>query len=52
MGKKRKDYPRETPEDRARFEETSRMVKERIADHEAKAREQEAMRIKPHDPQR
>ena len=42
MAKKKRDYPRETPEERARFEETSRMLKERIAYHESKAREDEA----------
>jgi hypothetical protein len=31
-----------TPEDHAQREETQRMVRERIAYHEAKAREQEA----------
>jgi len=41
MGKKRK-YQKMTPEDHARREETQRMVRERIAYHEAKAREQEA----------
>jgi hypothetical protein len=41
MGKKRK-YQKMTPEDHAQREETQRMVRERIAYHEAKAREQEA----------
>ena len=40
MGKKRKDG-KLTAEDRARFDETTRMVRERIAYHEAKAREEE-----------
>ena len=39
MAKKRKNYPRETAEEKAYFEETRRMVRERIAYHEAKARE-------------
>jgi hypothetical protein len=42
MGKKRK--PKMTPEDKARRDETQRMVRERIAYHEAKAREQEEAR--------
>jgi hypothetical protein len=41
MGK-RKTPPKLTPEDHARFAETRRMVAERIAYHEAKAREEEA----------
>ena len=40
MAKKRKNGNL-TPEDHARFEETSRMIQERIAYHEAKAREEE-----------
>jgi hypothetical protein len=40
MEKKRK-RPRMTAEDKARRDETQRMVRERIAYHEAKAREQE-----------
>jgi hypothetical protein len=43
MGKKRK-YQKMTPEEEAQREETQRMVRERIAYHEAKAREQEAAR--------
>jgi hypothetical protein len=42
MAKKRKKTGNLTPEDRARRDETRRMVRERIAYHEAKAREQEA----------
>lgn len=42
MAKKR--APRLTPEDEARFEETQRMVRERIAYREAKAREEEERR--------
>jgi len=41
MGKKRKRLPKMTPEEEARRDETQRMVRERIAYHEAKAREQE-----------
>ena len=40
MAKKRK-LPKLTPEDRARRAENQRMVRERIAYHEAKAVEQE-----------
>ena len=40
MAKKRK-YQKMTPEEEAEREETQRMVRERIAYHEAKAREQE-----------
>jgi hypothetical protein len=39
MAKKR--HPKMTPEEHARRDETNRMVQERIAYHEAKAREQE-----------
>jgi hypothetical protein len=45
MAKKRK-RAKTTPEDEARFEETQRMVRERIAYHEAKAREEDARREK------
>ena len=41
MAKKRKKTGNLTAEDRARFEETRRMARERIAYHEQKAREQE-----------
>jgi hypothetical protein len=41
MAKKRKKIEKLTAEDWARFEETQRMVRERIAYHEAKAREEE-----------
>jgi hypothetical protein len=44
MGKKRK-RPKITPEEEARFEETQRMVRERIAYHEQKAREEDARRV-------
>lgn len=44
MAKKRKNYPKETPEEKARYEETTRMLRERIAYHEAKAREEELAR--------
>ena len=40
MGKKRK-LRKMTPEDEARRDESQRMARERIAYHEAKAREQE-----------
>ncbi len=40
MAKKRKSGNL-TPEDHARFEETTRMVQERIAYHDAKAREED-----------
>jgi hypothetical protein len=42
-GKKRK-IPKLTAEDHARFEETQRMARERIAYHDAKAREEEEAR--------
>ena len=37
----KKKHPKLTPEDHARRAETQRMVRERIAYHEAKAREQD-----------
>jgi hypothetical protein len=37
----KKKRPKMTPEDEARRDETQRMVRERIAYHDAKAREQE-----------
>lgn len=40
----KRKYRKLTDEDRARHEETMRMVRERIAYHEAKAREEEAAR--------
>jgi hypothetical protein len=43
MAKKRK-FPKMTPEEHAQRDETQKMVRERIAYHEAKAREQEARR--------
>jgi creatinine amidohydrolase/Fe(II)-dependent formamide hydrolase-like protein len=43
MGKKSK-LPKMTPEEHARRDETQRLVRERIAYHEAKAREEEAAR--------
>jgi lipopolysaccharide biosynthesis protein len=36
----KKKHPKMTAEDRARYDETQRMVRERIAYHEAKALEQ------------
>ena len=47
MGKKRKRYPKMTPEEHAQRDETQRMVRERIAYHEAKAREQEQAQGRP-----
>jgi hypothetical protein len=41
--------PKLTPEDRARRDETQRMVRERIAYHEAKAREEDARRAEQRD---
>jgi len=41
MAKKRKKPEKLTAEDWERFHETQRMVQERIAYHEAKAREEE-----------
>ena len=46
MAKKKRRSGNLTPEDHARYEETSRMVQERIAYHEAKAREQEEARLR------
>jgi hypothetical protein len=43
MAKKRK-RPRTTAEEEAHFEETQRMVRERIAYHEQKAQEEDARR--------
>ena len=40
----KKKPPKLTDEDRARHEDIMRMVRERIAYHEAKAREEEAAR--------
>lgn len=42
MAKKKR--PKMTPEEHARHDETQRMVRERIAYHEAKAREEDARR--------
>jgi hypothetical protein len=39
MGKRKKRVPKLTPEDRARWDETTRLVEERIAYHRAKALE-------------
>jgi hypothetical protein len=41
---KKKKLPKMTPEEEAEREETQRMVRERIAYHEAKAREEEEAR--------
>ena len=43
MAKKRK-YPKMTPEEHARRDETQRMARERIAYHEQKAREEDERR--------
>jgi hypothetical protein len=48
MGKKRK-RPKITPEEEARFERTQQMVRERIAYHEQKAREEDARRAAAQD---
>ncbi len=40
----KKKHPKLTPEDHARHAEIQRMVRKRIAYHEAKAREQDAAR--------
>jgi hypothetical protein len=45
MAKKR-NYRKMTPEEHAQREETQRMVQERIAYHEAKAREEEEARAR------
>jgi hypothetical protein len=42
----KRKYQKLTDEDHARFEETQRMVRERIAYHEAKAREEEERRAR------
>ncbi len=42
--KRKRKVPKLTPEDHARFAETRRMLEERIAYHEAKAREEETAR--------
>ena len=44
MAKKRKNYPKVTPEEEAEREKTQRMLRERIAYHEAKAREEDERR--------
>jgi hypothetical protein len=45
MAKKR--YPKMTPEEHAERDETHRLAQERIAYHEAKAREQEEQQEQP-----
>jgi hypothetical protein len=42
----KKKHSKMTDEDRARREETQRMVRERIAYHEAKAREEDELRAR------
>jgi hypothetical protein len=44
MGTKKKKLPKMTPEEHAQREETQRLVRERIAYHEAKAREEDERR--------
>ena len=44
MARKKTKLPKLTAEDIARREETQRMVREQIAYHDAKAREEEAAR--------
>ena len=44
MAKGKKKPAKMTPEDHARRDETQRLVRERIAYHEAKAREEEERR--------
>jgi hypothetical protein len=44
MAKKRRKTGNLTPEDKARREENRRLLRERIAYHEAKAREQDELR--------
>jgi hypothetical protein len=44
MAKKKSKIPKMTPEEHARRDETQRLVRERIAYHEAKAREEEERR--------
>lgn len=46
-GMAKKKRPRMTAEEHAKRAETQRMVRERIAYHEAKAKEQEAARGRP-----
>ena len=47
MGKRKKKIPKLTPEDQARWDETTRMLEERIAYHRAKALEEEEGRRPP-----
>jgi len=47
MAKKRKKHLRITPEEEAQFERMTRMIEERIAYHDAKAREQERLQHRP-----
>ena len=48
MAKKKRKYQKLTPEDEARHERIMEMARERIAYHEAKAREEEAAREREH----
>ena len=47
MEKRKKKPPKMTAEEKALRDEHQRMVRERIAYHEAKAKEQEAARKRP-----
>jgi hypothetical protein len=44
MAKRKRKLPKMTPEEHAQRDETQRRVRERIAYHEAKAREEEERR--------
>jgi hypothetical protein len=44
MARRKKKIPKITPEEEARFEETQRMARERIAFREAKEREEDERR--------
>jgi hypothetical protein len=44
MAKKKRKHQKMTPEEHAQRDETQRLVRERIAYHEAKAREEEERR--------
>ena len=46
MAKKKRKLPKMTPEEVAEREKTQRMLRERIAFHEAKAREEEERRAR------
>ena len=46
MGQKRKRIPKRTPEEQQRWDRNTRMLEERIAYHEAKAREEDERRAR------